>query len=105
MLTGLPEKEALGLNIIEAQACGTPVLAPNAPPFTETVVDGDTGFFYCDPRNDGGLDFDRLLAKLKLLPQVPDPRLAVDHLAKFSFDAFVARLQPVVEWAGAELGR
>ena len=38
LMTGLPEKEALGLNALEAQACGTPVLAPDAPPFTETVA-------------------------------------------------------------------
>jgi glycosyltransferase involved in cell wall biosynthesis len=40
LMTGLPEKEALGLNALEAQSCGTPVLAPDAPPFTETIVDG-----------------------------------------------------------------
>ena len=48
LMTGLPEKEALGLNAIEAQACGTPVLAPDAPPFIETIVHGRTGFLY-DP--------------------------------------------------------
>jgi glycosyltransferase involved in cell wall biosynthesis len=105
LLTGLPEKEALGLNIIEAQACGTPVLAPAAPPFTETVVDGVTGFLYCDPRDDGGVDFARLLAHLRALPSRPDPRLATAHLARFSLDAFTARLEPVVAWAAKELGR
>lgn len=99
LLAGLPEKEALGLNVIEAQACGTPVLAPAAPPFTETVVDGQTGFLYCDPRQDGGEDFARLLPKLLALPLCPDPRLATEHLARFSFDAFVERLRPVVAWA------
>ncbi len=71
LLTGLPEKEALGLNIIEAQACGTPVLAPAAPPFTETVLDGVTGFLYRDPREDGGADFAPLLARLRALPNRP----------------------------------
>jgi glycosyltransferase involved in cell wall biosynthesis len=99
LLTGLPEKEALGLNVIEAQACGTPVLAPNAPPFTETVVDGATGFLYRDPREDGGGDFASLIEKLQRLPTPPDPRLAEAHLARFSFDAFVERLRPVVAWA------
>ena len=36
LISGLPEKEALGLNIIEAQASGTPVLAVDAPPFTDS---------------------------------------------------------------------
>lgn len=103
LLTGLPEKEALGLNVIEAQACGTPVLAPNAPPFTETVVDGVTGFLYRDPRTDGGEDFDRLLGKLTALPAPPDPHQATDHLAKFSLDAFVERLKPIVAWAETEI--
>lgn len=103
LLTGLPEKEALGLNVIEAQACGTPVLAPNAPPFTETVVDGVTGFLYRDPRADGGEDFDRLLDKLSALPAPPDPRQATGHLAKFSPEAFVERLKPIVAWAETEI--
>ncbi len=97
LLTGLPEKEALGLNVIEAQACGTPILAPCAAPFIETVADGVTGFLYRDPREDGGEDFGRLLMRLINLPQPPDPRLATEHLAKFSFDAFVDRLRPVVD--------
>ena len=50
VLSGLPEKEALGLNLIEAQACGTPVMAVNKPPFTETVVHGRTGYLFDDPR-------------------------------------------------------
>jgi len=99
LLSGLPEKEALGLNVIEAQACGTPVLAPVAPPFTETVVDGVTGFLYRDPRQDDGAEFSVLLNRLVSLPQALDPRQAADHLAKFSFDTFVERLRPVVDWA------
>lgn len=102
LLTGLPEKEALGLNVIEAQACGTPVLAPAAPPFTETVVDGLTGFLYRDPRSDNGADFGRLLERLIALRDRPDPRQAAQHLEQFSFDAFSARVAPVVDWARRE---
>jgi glycosyltransferase involved in cell wall biosynthesis len=103
LLTGLPEKEALGLNILEAQACGTPVLAPDAPPFTETILDGVSGFLYRDPRGDGGADFEQLLSRLQLLAAPPDPRLASEHLARFSFEAFTERLRPVVAWAQAAL--
>jgi len=103
LLTGLPEKEALGLNVIEAQACGTPVLAPAAPPFTETVVDGATGFLYRDPREDDGADFVRLIERLRIMPHPPDPRTSQAHLDKFSFAAFLARLHPVVAWANGEL--
>ncbi|MCF8150348.1 MAG: glycosyltransferase [Burkholderiaceae bacterium] len=96
LLSGLPEKEALGLNIIEAQACGTPVIAVDAPPFTETVVHGATGFLYPDPRTDGGAGFGSLLDELLAGRPRPKPELAHAHLARFSFEAFVERLRPVL---------
>lgn len=94
LVTGLPEKEALGLNVIEAQACGLPVLAVRERPFTETVLDGQTGFFYRDPRQDQGGDFQRLLqgiiagtAKLS-----PDAAIVKQHLDRFSAPAFAERI-------------
>jgi len=98
LLTGLPEKEALGLNVIEAQACGTPVLAPLAPPFDETVLENITGFFFRDPREDQGADFQRLLTQLSSLSSRLDPRLAYQHLAQFSFDSFCTRLSSLLTW-------
>ncbi|MEI6300094.1 MAG: glycosyltransferase family 4 protein [Betaproteobacteria bacterium] len=92
VLSGLPEKEALGLNLIEAQSCGTPVLAVNAPPFTETVVDGASGWLFEDPRRDGGQAFEDRLARLVVGAARPDPRKAVAHLARFSRDAFSQRV-------------
>jgi len=92
LLTGLPERESLGLNVIEAQMCGTPVLAPAAPPFTETVIDGGGGFLYRDPRQDGGADFGRVL-DLALTPGArPDLRQQREHLAQFEFPAFRNRV-------------
>jgi len=105
LLSGLPEKEALGLNIIEAQARGTPVIAVDAAPFTETVADGATGFLYRDPRRDAGADFDRLLAELAAGRTRPHPELARDHLRRFSFESFVDRLRPVVADAAAYTSR
>jgi glycosyltransferase involved in cell wall biosynthesis len=105
LLSGLPEKEALGLNIIEAQACGTPVIAVNTPPFTETVVNDLTGFLYRDPRQDAGGDFGRLLDELLAGRAKPRPELAGSHLARFSFEAFVERLRPVVADAEGQIKR
>lgn len=99
VMSGLPEKEALGLNLIEAQSLGTPVLAVNAPPFTETVLDGASGFLYRDPREDAGADFRRVLARAVAGPR-PDPRLAAAHLARFSREAFTVRVERMVQAMG-----
>lgn len=95
LLTGLPEREALGLNVIEAQQCGVPVLAPDAPPFTETMVEGETGYLYTDPRTDGGAGFEAVLLKARAFR--PDPRKATAHLARFSTIAFQERVHRVFE--------
>lgn len=91
LMTGLPEKEALGLNVIEAQACGTPILAVDAPPFTETVVHEQTGFLYADPRMDQGKGFEHLLERLLTEPR-PDPLNHPEHLQRFSAAAYQTRL-------------
>lgn len=98
LLTGLPEKEALGLNVIEAQARHLPVLAVAAPPFTETVADGVTGLFYADPRGDGGADFERLLERLEAQPFRIDEAAAQAHFERFGEAAFVARVARLVAW-------
>jgi len=97
LLTGLPEKEALGLNVIEAQACGTPVLAPDAPPFDETVMHGATGLRYGDPREDGGAGFDNALKLLLEGGFRFDKESSQAHLARFSEDVFVERVQDLVK--------
>jgi glycosyltransferase involved in cell wall biosynthesis len=101
LMTGLPEKEALGLNALEAQACGTPVLAPDAPPFTETVLDGAGGFLYRDPRQDGGRHFAGILDAILAGRPRPDPRVAARaHLAQFAHPALVGRARRLL--AGLE---
>lgn len=39
-------KEGWGLTVIESNACGTPVIASNAPGLKDSVVDGKTGILY-----------------------------------------------------------
>ena len=102
LLSGLPDKEALGLNIIESQVCGTPVLAVRAPPFTEIVAEGESGYLYRDPREDAGADFARVLENAIASPRL-DPRAAVDHLARFSFDAFKERVARMLDTVSARL--
>jgi glycosyltransferase involved in cell wall biosynthesis len=93
LLAGLPEKEALGLNIIESQSCGTPVLAPDAPPFDETVAHGATGLRYPDPRKDGGAGFEAALELVLSGGFRFDTDLAKVHLVRFSEEAFTERVR------------
>lgn len=97
LMTGLPEKEALGLNVLEAQAMGTAVLAPRAPPFTETIVHGEGGFLYRDPREDGGIEFGDLIASIQAGRPRPDPRACAAHLEKFSYASMVDRARRVLD--------
>lgn len=107
LLTGLPEREALGLNVIEAQACGVPVLAPGARPFTETIVTGQTGWLYADPRQaaaeTGYPAFAELLAQIiaqQASGNWPDPRRALAHMEQFSRQAFAVRLGRLLSGLG-----
>ena len=102
LMSGLPEKEALGLNIIEAQVLGTPVLAINAAPFTETVADGSSGYLYRDPRHDGGADFARVLDRALTAPRL-QPQADAAHLARFSQDSFNQRVARLVADAATRL--
>ncbi|MBI4985083.1 MAG: glycosyltransferase family 4 protein [Rhodocyclales bacterium] len=97
LLAGLPEKEAFGLNLVEAEICGTPVLAVNAPPFVETVADGVTGFLYEDPRQDGGAGFARLVERLLRRPFKLESASAAAYLERFSEAAYHERVARFVE--------
>jgi glycosyltransferase involved in cell wall biosynthesis len=96
LLTGLPERESFGLNVVEAQMCGTPVLAPNALPFAETVINGTGGYLYLDPRTDGGRDFARILDLIIRQDARPDPLSNKTHLAQFEFEAFCGRVEQLM---------
>lgn len=92
LLIGLPEREALGLNVIESCLAGTPVLAIDAAPFTETMHEGRTGFLYRDPRLDQGADFERVLTGILAGDLKPDLAAAAGFLEQFSFPRFADRV-------------
>lgn len=96
LLSGLPEKEALGLNIIEAQTVGVPVLAVDAPPFSETVMDGVTGLRYADPRHDGAAGFRAAIERIVAGDFHRDEAAATQHLAQFSEAAFADRFRALI---------
>jgi glycosyltransferase involved in cell wall biosynthesis len=101
LLTGLPEREALGLNAIESCLAGTPVLAVAAPPFSETMKDGVTGFLYGDPRKDGGADFERVLTGLEGGELRLDRTLAAAHLEAYSLPHFADRVDAAMNEVAA----
>lgn len=96
LMSGLPEKEALGLNIIEAQTIGVPVLAVDAQPFSETVLDGVTGLRYADPRHDAGASFRAAIETIVAGGFSRDEAAAAQHLAQFSEAAFADRFRALI---------
>lgn len=69
------ESEALGLSIVEAMACGLPVVATNVGGIPEVVVDGKTGFLV-PPR-----DPIALASKLATLVESEELRMRMGALA------------------------
>lgn len=95
ILSGLPEREALGLNLLEAQACDTPVIAVQAPPFTETVNPNVSGLLYIDPRQDQAADFRRVMTLITQNPPLLNPAGSM-HLARFTLANFEKTLYSIV---------
>jgi glycosyltransferase involved in cell wall biosynthesis len=96
LLTGRPENEAMGLNIIEAQAHGVPILAIDGGPFRELIAHGKNGWLYSDPSEDQAQAFYTLLNNLceQTLPlQLADIRVGTFESDFFSPEKFNQRIQ------------
>ncbi len=63
-------KEGWGLTVVEANACGAPVVAANVPGLRDSVVDGETGLLY----EFGNVD--DLIAKIRMFLDSGDRRNA-----------------------------
>jgi glycosyltransferase involved in cell wall biosynthesis len=108
LLAGLPEREALGLNVIEAQMSGVPVLAVDRPPFSEIVAPGVTGSLYADPRQDGGASFAQALDQyiqayradgakaIALDRSAPDVSASLRRFTQAAYNERIARILPAV---------
>ncbi|MGA7992884.1 MAG: glycosyltransferase, partial [Thermoanaerobaculia bacterium] len=95
----MPGEEDFGIVPLEAQACGTPVIALGRGGAVETVRDGSTGVLMPEPGPAGLLAaLDRLRA-LRL-----DPAAAVVNASRFSREAFRAGFRRALESARARAG-
>jgi glycosyltransferase involved in cell wall biosynthesis len=63
--------ESFGLTVVEAMACGTPVIVTRGGALPETIVDGETGFVV-EPRDRRGL-------AAALGAYLEDPTLVAEH--------------------------
>lgn len=78
-------KEGWGLTVVEANACGAPVVAANVPGLRDSVVDGETGLLY----EFGNID--DLISKMKVFLDSPETRnafrtRAIAWAAKFDWE-------------------
>jgi glycosyltransferase involved in cell wall biosynthesis len=86
----LPGEEDFGLVPVEAQACGTPVVALGRGGATETIVDGRTGALT-------GEGVDALADGIRrVLEQPPEPAACRTQAERFATDRFVKELTDAV---------
>lgn len=89
------EDEDFGITSIEAQAAGTPVIAPKAGGFLESVVDGKTGILYGGP---GQVDADNLV---RVLGEFREEQFKAEDLRKnaekFSKERFKKEILELID--------
>lgn len=83
----MPGEEDFGIVPVEAQACGTPVVALGRGGAMETVKDGETGVLYPEPGPEGLLAAIDRLARLRF-----NPAALAENALRFSRDSFRTRL-------------
>lgn len=89
------EDEDFGITSLEAQAAGTPVIAPLAGGYLETVIEGRTGEFYGSP---GMVTAEQLMLVLKdFNPKKYDPKDCRKNAEKFSKERFVKEFKELVD--------
>jgi glycosyltransferase involved in cell wall biosynthesis len=96
----LPGVEDFGMVPVEAQACGTPVVALDAGGARETVIDGHTGVLAGDRSVDAFAD-----ALTRVREMTFDREALRANALRFSRERFLADFSATVEEAMAEKGR
>lgn len=89
------EDEDFGITSIEAQAAGTPVIAPSSGGFLETVVDQKTGLLYGGP---GMVNTENLTEVLQKFDSIKfDPEVLRKNAEKFSKERFKKEMLELIE--------
>jgi glycosyltransferase involved in cell wall biosynthesis len=91
-VTLLPGEEDFGIVPVEAQACGTPVVALNRGGAVETVVSGRTGILVDEPSAPAFAEAITRAAQTSF-----DPAAIRAHAERFGRDRFVREISTLIE--------
>jgi glycosyltransferase involved in cell wall biosynthesis len=89
-------QEDFGITVVEAQACGTPVVCLGKGGATESVIEGRTGVFFDDQTPESLID---AIGRFEATAGRLDPHLIRRHAERFSPERFRAEFSAVVERA------
>ncbi len=87
-------EEDFGIVPVEAQACGTPVIAYGKGGATETVLDGQTGVLFPAQTE---TDLQQAVARFELLAPSLNPRTIRENAQRFGIEQFRARFKSFVD--------
>jgi glycosyltransferase involved in cell wall biosynthesis len=87
-----PQEEDYGLTPIEAQASGRPVIAYGAGGVLETVIDGETGFFFRQQTTESLIEAILMLEKADF-----NPLRIRQHAAKFDISIFGEKISAFID--------
>jgi glycosyltransferase involved in cell wall biosynthesis len=87
-------EEDFGIAPVEAQACGTPVIAFGGGGVTETVIEGDTGMYFSEQKVESLIE---AVNRFECSSYCPDPDRIRQNAERFSIERFRHKFAELVE--------